>query len=50
MKYSCIPTANFCDLDGDPSRYDGKVIRVRAPFVVGGETRITCAKKCKGDA
>lgn len=40
------PTVAFCDLVGDPNRYDGKVVRTQAVVAVGFEVGIVYDPKC----
>jgi len=40
------PTVAFCDLVGDPGRYDGKVVRTQAIISVGFEVAIVYDPKC----
>ena len=45
-----VPTVSFCELVLDPVRYDGKIVRLRVKYLVGGETRVIYDKKCEGQA
>ena len=40
------PTVVFCDLVGNPNRYDGKVVRTEAIVAVGFEVGIVYDPKC----
>jgi hypothetical protein len=45
-----VPTVSFCELVRNPARYDGKIVRLRVKYLVGGETRVIYDKKCEGKA
>ena len=45
-KSSDPPTVAFCNLVGDPNRYDGKVVRTQAVVAVGFEVGIVYDPKC----
>ncbi len=45
-----VPTVTFCELVRHPVRYDGKIVRLRVKYLVGGETRVVYDKRCEGEA
>jgi hypothetical protein len=45
-----IPTVSFCELVHNPALYDRKVVRVKATFLIGAETRIIYDARCKEEA
>ena len=45
-----IPTVNLCDVVRKPADYDRKLVRLKAHYLVGGETRIIDDPKCEGAA
>src|SRR5438034_930267 len=47
-KTQAVSTVSFCDVVREPTAFEGKLVRVKVSFLVGGETRIIDDAKCEG--